>query len=365
MKFALSTENIALKYLLLILLLVKVAGVTFATLVFAKFTPLLDSEFYLSGFYGEGPLRTTVIQLLATTANSLGGVYFAHLTFALSSVFGLAYYYLTGGRRLILVLGLLLPSSLVWTSIVGKEAIFYGAFTLSLVIWVRFAMRRCTTADYVLLAMAAIVCALLRPHYGSVVIWLFVSTVVIERLKNYAWILLLLIAVVASGFVFSFFWESLLLRGFQGIVPTARASRFLYFGIEYNTSIGHDAYKSLVPLGALLGIIGPMPSELIARPVFIPFFVEGMLILISPALIYLYAMKQSFKDKKRFTAIFWLCIVPAILALITLHAPFGVLNPGSATRWRVNFETIFYMAPLLLFYGFLDEEHLENRSLSS
>jgi hypothetical protein len=39
----------------------------------------------------------------------------------------------------------------------------------------------------------------------------------------------------------------------------------------------------------------------------------------------------------------------AIIILVLVHAPFGILNPGSAIRWRVNFELIFYMAPLLLF----------------
>ena len=61
-------------------------------------------------------------------------------------------------------------------------------------------------------------------------------------------------------------------------------------------------------------------------------------------------------------AIFWLCLVLAILALLVLHAPFGLLNPGSATRWRVNFESAFHMAPLLLLYGFLDNDLHENHS---
>jgi hypothetical protein len=51
--------------------------------------------------------------------------------------------------------------------------------------------------------------------------------------------------------------------------------------------------------------------------------------------------------------------------LMVLHAPFGLLNPGSATRWRVNFEPIFHMAPLLLIYGFLDKDRHENHSFPS
>ena len=50
---------------------------------------------------------------------------------------------------------------------------------------------------------------------------------------------------------------------------------------------------------------------------------------------------------------------------MVLHAPFGLLNPGSATRWRVNFEAIFHIAPLLLLYGFLDNDRHANHPFPS
>jgi hypothetical protein len=146
---------------------------------------------------------------------------------------------------------------------------------------------------------------------------------------------------------------------------TARASRYVLFGIEPGTAVGFNTYKSLLPLGALLGIIGPLPTEVYSRPIFIPFFLEGVLILLLPAGVYLYACKQSFVHKHRFKSIFWLSLVPAILALMVLHAPFGLLNPGSATRWRVNFEAIFHIAPFLLLYGFIDNDRHENHPFPS
>ena len=57
--------------------------------------------------------------------------------------------------------------------------------------------------------------------------------------------------------------------------------------------------------------------------------------------------------------------MPVIVALIVVHAPWGLLNPGSATRWRVNFEAIFHIAPILLLYSFLDNKYDENNSFSS
>jgi len=355
--------RLSTKYLMASLLCVKVIGVAFATLIFGRFTPLVDSELYIKGFYvGEIASRTALIHSLATMANRLGGTYFAHLTFALMSVVGLAYYYLIGGRRWVLTLVLLFPSALVWTSIVGKEALFFGGFTLLLVVWTRFATNELVRLDVGAAVLVGVMCAILRPHYAVVVIWLFASVAILKKMGDKAWPFILLLFLLGAVGVFATVWDDLLYRGFGGIESTARASRFNYFGIEAGSDAGFEQFNSMVHLGALLGIVGPMPVELFARPVFIPFFIEGMLILLCPCLVYFYAGRQHFLGKDRFNAIFLGCLLPAILALMVLHAPFGLLNPGSAIRWRVNFEAIFYMAPLLLLYAFMDKAPHENRS---
>lgn len=93
-------KRLSTKHLIAALVLVKIFGLVFATQVFSRFTPLIDSELYLKGFYtSDIYFRTQAIQWLATTANKLGGNYFTHFTFAMISTLGLAYYYLTGGRR--------------------------------------------------------------------------------------------------------------------------------------------------------------------------------------------------------------------------------------------------------------------------
>ena len=208
------------------------------------------------------------------------------------------------------------------------------------------------------------VCGLLRPHYAVVLVWLFVSAAFIHKLKHRALPWLALLAILGGLFVFIFAWESLLYRGFGGIESGARASRFGVFGIEPGTDAGFVAFKALLPLGGILGIVGPLPMELIARPVFIPFFIEGVVILLFPVGVYWYALRRSFEGKELFKSFFWMCLVPAIGALMILHAPFGLLNPGSATRWRVNFEAMFHMAPLLLIFSFLDRAPRENHPLS-
>lgn len=332
-----------------------------AVFVFARFSPLIDSDLYLSGFYAsDGTLRTRIIQGIVLILSNYGCSVFIHWFFGILSLAGVLYYYYRGGIRWQVCLPLLLPSTLIWTSVIGKEAIFYGAFTLALVIWTRLAVIKLNLTDYGLLVAAVVICLLLRPHYAIAILWLFVSTLVIEKSKKNVWVWLSLLAIFGLSILWLFVWDPLLGRGFGNIDPTARASRYVLFGIEPGTAVGFNTYKSLLPLGALLGIIGPLPTEVYSRPIFIPFFLEGVLLLLLPAGVYLYACKQSFVHKHRFKSIFWLSLVPAILALMVLHAPFGLLNPGSATRWRVNFEAIFHIAPFLLLYGFIDNDRHEN-----
>ena len=328
--------KISTKYLIAILVLVKILGVVFATEVFARFTPLVDSKLYLDGYYtADQFFRTRVIQWLATAVNSWGGGdYLAHLTFAMISALGLAYYYLTGGRRWIWILTLLLPSSLGWSAIVGKEAMFFGGMGLGLVIWSKYTVSSLNWVDIIIAALAIGVCAALRPHYLVALLWLFLATALFKRLENKAWVSLLLLFVAgALSVYFTGLWMELLEHGWGGIDPSARASRYQSLELLFQTQVGFDRYNSLIPLGLILGIIGPMPYEVLNRVEFLPFFLEGVLILLAPFLIFLLAIKRGLHRDTIFLRMFFGCLLPAILILLVLHAPFGLLNPGSAIRW--------------------------------
>lgn len=358
-------KKLSTKHFIAALVFAKMLGLVFATQVFSRFSPLVDSELYLKGFYTIDPFfRTQAIQWLATTVNKVAGNYFTHFTFGMISTLGLVYYYLTGGRRLIFVLILLLPSSLVWTSIIGKEAIFFGGMGLGIVIWSKYAVRSLGRVDIIIAALAIGACASLRPHYTVALIWLFVATALFKQVGSKAWVLLSFLFIAGAFAVYFAVWEQLIFRGWGGIEPTARASRFQTLEILPNTSEGFERFNSLVPLGLILGIIGPMPSEVIKRLEFLPFFIEGVFVLLAPFLIFLLAVKRGMHKDAVFLRMFFGCLVPAMLILMVLHAPFGLLNPGSATRWRVNFEQIFYLAPLLLMYRFMDDFPTKNSSPS-
>ena len=64
--------------------LCKIIGVVFATEIFARFTPLVDSQLYLQGAAPDlRDLRTLVPNEFGSFLNEAGGPFFAHTMFAL------------------------------------------------------------------------------------------------------------------------------------------------------------------------------------------------------------------------------------------------------------------------------------------
>ncbi len=61
---------------LILLLVGKLLCTLLAVFFFARFSPLIDAELYLSGFYtNEASFRTVVIQSLVTLLSNIGGGY--------------------------------------------------------------------------------------------------------------------------------------------------------------------------------------------------------------------------------------------------------------------------------------------------
>jgi hypothetical protein len=352
-------------YKILVLLLVKLFSVTVTFFIVSNYIKFIDADFYLSGYFlQDKSIRIQMIQVLAWNLKNLVGPFFTHFLFSLISAAGIIYYYITGGKRWEVLLFLLLPSVFIWTSIVGKECISYGFFTLAIVIFAKYASGALRTYDFPFLIASIAVCMLLRPHYAIVLVWFLVAIPAIKKwdFKGSYKFLLVLSVTTMSLFIFNF-WDEILFRGYSAIDPLSRYSRYEYFQVQPNiaNSIlalqpGFIRFKELLPLGLFVGILGPMPYEVLDRPVLAVFLLDGLFVLLSPVIIYCIANRFLIKNRDLFFNIFFLCLVPSYLYLIFIHAPFGLLNFGSAIRWRINFETAFYLFPLLLIFNFLDEK---------
>ncbi len=347
---------------------IKVFGTIFALFVFNRFTPLIDSINYVNNFYlTDIPYRTLVVQYITNFLVSLTTPLVTHIIFSLFSGSAILYYALKSKKNSWLLLILLFPSALTWTSIVGKEAIYFGCVGIFLILWIDLIKEK-LSYRHLSLTIPLGLCAILRPHYTISLLWLAFSALVIKnnmfnfkifsviKAESYKEannrVIILLFITTIFGIAYLLMPE-LTDRGYNGIDTMARASRNLTLNIHTL-----EAFKSHMSTGMLFGIIGPLPSELLRRPEFLPFFIEGIVILIAPFAIgfILFNKTQGTKSHIYFFNFIY-GVVPAIIILLLIHAPFGILNPGSAIRWRVNFELIFYMAPLLLFLEAKKNDH--------
>lgn len=230
-------------------------------------------------------------------------------------------------------------------------------------LWSQLIRGRLTVWQIVFVVSALGICLVLRPHYAIAAGWLLVSAATISLFPRSARWILPAAFVVLIGLIFTFAWQELLVPGYGASAPDAHASRHAIFGIVFNSIETKALFECLVPLYAIFGIIGPFPQELLRRPEFIPFFLEGLAILVFPAIIFACARKRGLLDDQSFLVHALFGVAPALLLLVITHAPFGFLNLGSAIRWRANFEPIFYLAPLLLLFNAIDAR--KNRPLPS
>ena len=328
-------------------MLIKLIGFTFAYYIFFKYTQVLDYKLYIEGFYNsDTSLRTRLIGIISSSIYNMFGLLAVNFIFGCISIIGVAYFYLRGGKSILPILFLLLPSSLIWTSIIGKEAIFFGFYCLLIVIWCRYVTTKLDYSDYLLFLVSLVICIVLRPHYSIVIIWLYLSTFLVKhRFLSYKSLIFLYVCIVSL--IYIYLYGSLVDRGFFGIDYDARSSRFKVFNLP-QTEEGVLLYHNFLPLSFFMGIIGPLISELRVRIEFLPFFIEGIFILISPLFFIILNLNRKVNiyniDDGFVTLIYFLALVLAMF----LHAPFGILNPGSAIRWRVNFEPLFYLLPVFL-----------------
>jgi hypothetical protein len=363
---------------------------SFSLFVFDQFSPLVDAKLYQNEFYSNtGHIRVYIIQFLAKFTNFITTPLMSHYIFSIISVLGMLWLVLSRKVTWFILLILFLPSSMIWTSIIGKESIFYLCFSIILIIWSDYIKNKFTFNHFLILSLTACICLLLRPHYTVCLPWLFWVAIILKRtskfkiilLISYLFLTLILLFIVFFGDqidllikmnLFDLKW-----RAFTTIDIDARASRHFDLGLgkyikyfedvsTYRQVYWHEIgllqhFNKLFGLGFIFGVVGPLPNELAERPEFIPFFIEGVIILFLPFIILFFLfIKKSYNygDINYLNYIYG--VLPAIILVMIVHAFFGILNPGTAIRWRVNFELLFYFAPLLLYFNTLESKNNKN-----
>ena len=383
------------KKIIFIIIFAKLLATSFSLLIFDQFSPLVDAKLYQNEFYtAPGTVfRTAFIQTIVIKTNFIEHSIISHYIFSIISILGVIAYVLYTKPKWPILLILFLPSSMIWTSVIGKEAIFYLCFSVLLIMWNQYIKGQFKLNHFLIVISASIVCIILRPHYFICIPWLFWVAVVLKKKSNYKYIFLFSYLFIIISMFSVIFWGSYIdkyfgtelfditLRAFNYIdISLGRSSRFEDLGLLDSNHLGIEVhnwsevnlnkilmrFQNYYWLGFIFGIIGPFLHEAIKRPEFIPFFIEGIIILISPIIFFLYLnVKKLFNYKDINFLNYIYGVFPAIILVMIVHALFGILNPGTAIRWRVNFELIFYFAPMLLYFNILESKNEKNNSLSS
>lgn len=334
--------------------LLYIAWTLFSVFVYSRYSQLGDAEAYMTGAYGEdAQARTQFVTLLASRVTALGGALGAHLAFSMFAAAGIAYLvaqaWAHGRHRWPLLLLLLIPNFGVWTSVIGREALFTGLLGFFLGALCGYYRKR--GAHRILLALVCVAgMVFLRAPFGvaaALLLAMYLVYMWAPRVGLSAGVQAMLLA-CAGALLAGAMWPELDLYIANEVLPKAKS----YFTIHSPTTrlwVDMDETREL--FGSLwwalpLSLVGPTPGEVMARPVMLPFFVSGLLVL---GLV-LHAMRIAiFRAPaglpRKILLVGWL---PAMLLSLVSYVPFGIYNPGSGIRYAATFLLLLTFPSMLM-----------------
>lgn len=324
----------------------------FALFVFSKLTSLGDTWSYLDGNVSDYLIlyihRTELMIFFAGTLNKVFGLIFANTVFVTMSFYGIYYSVsrikLTNKQLLLVLLLLSFPSFGIWTSIASKEAV--GVFYMGIVVGYLIDLlenkgRKIKFIEYI----AFYLLLLFKPQYLLAIlsIWVYIKFSYLFNLQSLGKSVLFLMHVLVIIFILYYFRD--LINEVSFILPNNFS---LNAGSTRENTIwvhNYDIFRNAL-YGMLLAFWGPTFSEIIVKPLQSVVFFESLVIF----LFFLYftlkasmLVVQTGKVNIYYFSIFFM----AVFWLLFVHYPFGVLNPGSAIRYRENF---YGFLVVLLFY---------------
>ncbi len=335
-----------------IFLIVKIFYVVFSLYIFSRLTSLGDTFAYLSGshFYPESFLIDSTVTLgtVAYLLNSIFGTIITNFLFVLLSFYGI-YYSVSrlklSKKQLTLVLILLsFPSFGIWTSIVSKESVgvFYMGVILGYLIdLIEDKKRKLKLIEYVALYLMFI----FKVQFFAAIfpLWVYIKFSYILNLKSFGKSTLLLLHIFISISFFYYFREDI--NAISFILPDHFS---LDAGSTRENTIWINDYDVFwnAPYGMLVAFWGPTFSEIIQKPIQSIVFIESLVIFLF-FMYFIYKASVLVVKTGKVNIFYFTIFFMAVFWLLFVHYPFGVLNPGSAVRYRENF---YGFLVVLLFY---------------
>lgn len=336
----------------------------FSLHVYRRFSSLGDSAAYIEeGFDEEAQLRTRFISMLASAIVSLSRMELgSHLAFAWFSYSGITYLAAglqLGSRRWSLLAVLLSPGFGVWSSVVGREALFIGC--LGYCIGAMLRHYRTGKCRFLALGIAMVMPLIFfRSVYGaSIALFCCIYVALLFPSKVHVCsALIYLISLIVACLLGVTFWEEIDEFLSNEVLPTAKS----YFTINSPTTRTWIAlnnardFLTQAPMLIPLSLLGPTLAEVYVRPVMFPFMVGGCGFIV--CLIYAFYcafLGEASWFERRVMVLAWF---PSVMMILLSYMPYGVYNPGSSIRYASCFVLFFFLPIVMRSYRpIADNEH--------
>ncbi len=337
--------------------LIKIFYLFFAIFIFSKLTTLGDTPRYLNSGVGFSfKVFYSSTELMDFLGNSLKKIFYfdiiACFPFLLLSFYGV--YYAVKKLNLhyagiLLMILLSMPNFGIWTSILSKEAVgcFYSGILGVLIINFYNGNFKVKAID----VLALYLCFIFKPPYFVFIIQALIFLRIVNGFKFSTG----LVSILAVFMLLFNVGAIYLFREEIDLAARALYVHFTNFGDpDLAKSTRENAFEEQfdffrkMPFGMFISFFGPTVTEMLDKPTHLLSGIESTLILL---LFFFLSLRSLLRPvlHYRFNPKLLFIYLLLFSGFLFSNYPFGILNPGSAVRYRENFYLIFVIMLVYLY----------------
>ena len=324
--------------------LIKLFYMFFAIFLYAEVTVLGDNSRWMSGDIRFPKLMDIItnssimMDFVGGISSSILGTVFGNLPFMILSYYGIYYSVsrlkLNNNRLMLLLFLLSFPSFGVWSSVAGKEAV--GVFFMGIILGYIIDLINKKRYKINFIELIAIYLLFVFKFQYSVAIFSLLIYIIISdkfKLEGFGKLFLFIFHIISGVIGLWIFKDTLNELSF--IIPNHFS---LDAGSTRENTIWLENYDVFfnAPYGMFIGFFGPTFNEILLKPIQGIVFIESCIILLFFMYLFFYYLIYVIKTNKVNIYLMSLFCI-SLFWLLFAHYPFGVLNAGSAIRYRENF----------------------------
>jgi hypothetical protein len=301
---------------------------------------MLDSDAWFNAKLGESQASTFITDWIGSKFHELfnGNAILINVGFQSITFVGLIYLLLSvpSTARKTLALLLMLPSFTLWTSIASKESIV----SFAVAILAGFLIRQYASKTRINLIhlFATVVLYMFKPHYLIAIGYAWAARnlgayVLQKALLAYMGLLISLIGLFVfreeiDALSFNVQWS------FE-VVENVRSTRLEPFFVDK-----YDVFYK-IPEGFYRSFVGPTLEEVSTSPLHLLTLLESLVLL---GVLFLAVLRRL----KEIPVYSFIVSVGVLFWIIFPNYPFGVMNSGSAIRYRSGWIILVFVAIVVL-----------------